>query len=68
MKVRYDADADIIHIAISEEEVKDMDELGEDIFAEYNEKGEIIGIEIWQVRKNIIPEILKFIKSAKCVD
>ena len=35
MKVRYDADADIIHIAISEEEVKDMDELGEDIFAEY---------------------------------
>ncbi len=68
MKVRYDADADIIHIAIREEEVKDMDELGEDIFAEYNEKGEIIGIEIWQARKNIIPEILKFIKSAKCVD
>lgn len=67
MKVRYDADADILYISIREEEVEDMDELGEDVFVEYNKDGEIIGIEIWQARKYVIPEILKFIKAAKMV-
>ena len=67
MKVRYDADADILYISIREEEVEDMDELGEDVFVEYNKDGEIISIEIWQARKYVIPEILKFIKAAKMV-
>ncbi len=65
MKVRYDADSDILYISIKDEDVEDMDELGEDIFVEYNKNGEIIGIEIWQARKYVIPEILKFIKAAK---
>ncbi len=38
---------------------------GEDVFAEYNKDGDIIGIEIWQARKNVIPEILDFVKVAK---
>ncbi len=67
MKVRYDADSDILYISIKEDDVEDMDELGEDVFVEYNKDGEIIGIEIWQARKHIIPEILKFIKSVKVV-
>ncbi len=29
-----------------DEDVEDMDELGEDIFVEYSKNGEIIGIEI----------------------
>jgi len=65
MKVRYDVDADILYISIREEDVEDIDELGEDIFAEYNKNGEIIGIEIWQARKHVIPEILKFVEAAK---
>ena len=65
MKVRYDADADILYISIREEDVEDMDELGEDIFVEYNKNDEIIGIEIWQARKHVIPEILKFVEAAK---
>ena len=67
MKVRYDPEADILYISIEDEEVKDMDEIGEDIFIELNERGEIIGIEIWEARKSVVPEILKFIKSAKQV-
>ena len=47
MKVRYDADSDILYISIKDEDVEDMDELGEDVFVEYNKDGEIIGIEIW---------------------
>ncbi|AAB90447.1 DUF2283 domain-containing protein [Archaeoglobus fulgidus] len=61
MKVKYDAD--ILYISI--EEVEDMGELGEDIFVEYNKERKIMGIEIWQARKYVIPEILKFIKAAK---
>ncbi len=67
MKVRYDPEADILYISIKDEEVKDMDEIGEDVFVELNEKGEIIGIEIWEARKSVVPEILKFIKAAKQV-
>ena len=44
-----------------------MDELGEDISVEYSKNGEIIGIEIWQVRKHVILEILKFVEAAKQV-
>lgn len=65
MKVRYDADSDIMYISIKDEDVEDMDELGEDVFAEYNKDGEIIGIEIWQARKNVIPEIIDFVRVAK---
>ncbi|MFW6186337.1 MAG: DUF2283 domain-containing protein [Halobacteriota archaeon] len=65
MKVNYDADSDIMYTSIRDEGVEDMDELGEDVFAEYNKIGDIIGIEIWQARKNVIPEILDFVKVAK---
>ncbi|WP_290596366.1 MULTISPECIES: DUF2283 domain-containing protein [unclassified Archaeoglobus] len=54
------------YISIKDEDVEDMDELGEDVFVEYNKDGGI-GIEIWQARKYVIPEILKFIKAAKQV-
>ncbi|MBE8540493.1 DUF2283 domain-containing protein [Geoglobus acetivorans] len=42
MKVRCDPEADIFCISIKDEEVMDMDEIGEDVFVELNEKGEII--------------------------
>jgi len=44
-----------------------MDELEEDISVEYSKNGEIIGLEIWQDRKHVIPEILKFVEAAKQV-
>ncbi len=40
MKVRYDAEADILYISIKDDDIEDMDELGEDIFVEYNRNGE----------------------------
>ncbi|RLI81709.1 hypothetical protein DRP04_05505 [Archaeoglobales archaeon] len=61
------ADADILYISIRDEDVEDMDELGEDISVEYSKNGESIGIEIWQVRKHVILEILKFVEAAKQV-
>lgn len=65
MKVEYDPDADILYIRIREDRVEDTIDLDDDVFADLNEKGEIVGIEIWQARKNVISEILKFLEKAK---
>jgi len=65
MKVRYDPESDILYIQIKEDKVKETVDLDDDIFADLNEKGEIVGIEIWQTRKYIFSELLKFLDRAK---
>ncbi|RLF92235.1 DUF2283 domain-containing protein [Thermococci archaeon] len=47
MKVRYDLKNKILYILIREGEVTDTDEVAEDVWVEYDEKGDIMGIEIW---------------------
>ena len=68
MKVEYDPEADIMYIKIKEDKIRDTVDLGEDIWADLNEKGEIVGIEIWQARKHIISEVLKYLERAKKVE
>ena len=67
MKVRYDPESDILYIQIKEDKVKETVDLDDDIFADLNEKGEIVSIEIWQTRKYIFSELLKFLDRAKKV-
>jgi len=67
MKVRYDPEADILYILIKEGKIKDTEEIDEDLFVEYDENGNIVGIEIWQASKYVVSEILKFLESAKKV-
>lgn len=47
------------------EALKNGEDEIENVRAEYNEKGEIIGIEIHRAKELIVPEILKFIESVK---
>ena len=47
MKVRYDPEADILYILVKEGKVKDTEEIDKDLFVEYDENGNIAGIEIW---------------------
>ncbi|BAA29488.1 DUF2283 domain-containing protein [Pyrococcus horikoshii] len=69
MKVRYDPKADILYILIKEGEVLDTDEIDEDVWIEYGENGEIMGIEIWnageKVIMNALREIEKYTKGQK---
>lgn len=65
MKVRYDSEADILYILLREGKIKDTVEVGEDVFVEYGENDEIIGIEIWQARKSIFPSIIGYIEKGK---
>lgn len=66
MKVRYDPKTNILYILIKEGEVYDTEEIDEDIWIEYDEEGNIIGIEIWNAGEKIIMNALKAIeKQAK---
>ncbi len=68
MKVEYDPEADILYIRIRDDNVKDTVDLNDDVWADINEKKEIIGIEIWQARKHVISEILKFLDKVKKIE
>jgi len=65
IKVRYDKESDILYILSAKGPVKNTVEIGEDVFVEIGENDDIIGIEIWQARKNVFPELLKYIEEIK---
>ena len=66
LRVGFDPEANILYyISIKDDKVKDMEDIDDDIWVEYNEKGEIIGIEIHRAKELIVPEILKFIDAVK---
>lgn len=54
MKVRYDPDTDILYILVKKGRVEETVEVAEDIFIEYGKDNEVMGIEIWQARSNVI--------------
>ncbi len=58
MKVRYDPKADILYILIREGPVADTDEVDEDVWFEYDEEGNVAGIEIWNAGENVIRKSL----------
>ena len=60
-RVRYDPEADILYILLREGPVEDTVEVAEDVFVELDEKGEIIGIEIWRASKNVLEPLTQII-------
>ncbi|KCZ72210.1 uncharacterized conserved small protein [Candidatus Methanoperedens nitroreducens] len=63
MITRYDADSDILYLLIREGEIKDTVEVSEDLFIEYGENDEPVGIELWRARKNVFSELLKYLNK-----
>lgn len=53
MKVNYDLEEDILYIMVKEGPVFDSKEVDEDIRLEYDESGEVAGVEIMNARRNI---------------
>jgi len=64
MKIRYDPEADILYILVKEGSIKDTVEISDDLFVEYDEDGSIVGIEVWQARKNVLKELMKYVEHA----
>jgi len=63
MKVRYDSDLDILYLLIKGGDIEDTIEVSEDLFVEYDEKRDIVGIELWRVRRNLFGEVLKYLNK-----
>jgi uncharacterized protein YuzE len=60
---RYDADSDILYMLIKEGEVKDTVEVSEDLFIEYDENDDPVGIELWRARRNVFGELLRYLNK-----
>lgn len=49
---RCDVDSDILYLLIRDGEIKDTVEVSEDLFIEYDENDNPLGIELWRARIN----------------
>ncbi len=68
MKVRYDPESDILYLLVKRGKIKDTVEVSEDLFIEYDESNNIVGIELWRTRKNIFGELLKYLREIAKVE
>ena len=52
--IRYDSDADALYIRIREGKVLESDEVEDRIIVDYDEKGNVVGIEVLEFSKRKI--------------
>ncbi|BAD84689.1 hypothetical protein, conserved [Thermococcus kodakarensis KOD1] len=63
MKVRYDPRGDILYIEVSSGKAAETVEIDDDLLVDYDEKGNIVGIEIWRAREVLLGEMFRKIKE-----
>jgi uncharacterized protein YuzE len=56
MKIRYDKEADVVYIRLSELSVVESDQEKPGIIIDYSEKGQIVGIEILNASESMVHE------------
>lgn len=63
MKIQYDQKTDALYVTFLSDRVVESEEVKKDVIVDYNEKDEIVAVEILNVKKNHheveIPTILK---------
>ncbi len=59
MKVKYDKEVDILYIHLSDQKIKESDEEKPGIIIDYDDSGNITGIEVLNASKKM-PEPMKF--------
>jgi uncharacterized protein YuzE len=52
--IKYDSDADALYIRIREGKVLESDEVEDRIIVDYDEKGNVVGIEVFEFSKRKI--------------
>ena len=65
MRVRYDPESDILHLEFRDSNVENVIDVDEDAYVEFDENGEIVGLEIHRVKDLILPELLRYLQRAK---
>lgn len=63
MKIKYDAQTDSIYVILSSDTIVESEEKSKDVVVDYNDKDEVVAIEILNVKENMheidLPLILK---------
>lgn len=63
MKIKYDQETDAIYVILSSDAIVESEEKSKDVIVDYNDKDEVVAIEILNVKQNTheidLPFILK---------
>ena len=52
MKIKYDKETDSIYVILSTDTVVESEEKSKDVIVDYNDKDEVVAIEILNVKEN----------------
>ncbi len=63
MYINYDKESDVLYIKYKDEKIVESDEIGKGIIVDYDEKGEIVGIEILNFKERKDFNLKEFILS-----
>ena len=63
MKIKYDTETDSLYVILSDDKIVESEEKSKDVIVDYNDKDEVVAIEILHVKENEhtidLPLILK---------
>ena len=63
MKIKYDTETDSLYVILSDDKIVESEEKTKDVIVDYNDKDEVVAIEILHVKENEhtidLPLILK---------
>ncbi|MDQ1243724.1 MAG: hypothetical protein QG565_64 [Campylobacterota bacterium] len=63
MKIKYDRETDAIYVILSTDKIVESEEKQKDVIVDYNDKDEVVAVEILNVKQNEheidLPFILK---------
>lgn len=51
MKLRYDSDVDVLYFHFKDGPAESVREVEDEVIVELDKKGEVMGIEVWGLRK-----------------
>ncbi|NPA38381.1 MAG: DUF2283 domain-containing protein [Candidatus Nanohaloarchaeota archaeon] len=63
MYLAYDKENDVLYIKYKDEKIVESDEISKGIIVDYNEKGEIVGIEILNFKRRDDFNLKEFVLS-----
>ena len=52
MKIKYDNEIDAIYVILSDDKIIESEETAKDVIVDYNERDEVVAIEILNVKSN----------------
>jgi uncharacterized protein YuzE len=62
MRIRYDAEVDALYLRLDDSKVVESDEVQPGIVVDFNEKNQVVGIEVLDLKRRVSKADLKSLK------